>query len=171
MIGTSALRQTRRSGRHASINSRLEVTMNVRTRPHALVSALIGSILVAGCEAPEADESTPADSENVTTRSSAVTNFVSMPLLTTTVPVLLLNRNSGKCLGVVGSSITDGAQIAQFGCDLVKSKAWFLIPSSGSSPTYQIRPGHTGWKAMDVPGGSQANGTLLQMATSVSGNQ
>jgi hypothetical protein len=99
----------------------------------------------------------------VETRSSALTNFATLPTYPyRTVPMELKNVNSGKCLGAVNAGTANGTQVAQFTCDGSKSQTWFFVHFANSNQ-FQIKVGHVGWRNLDVPGGSTANGLQMQI--------
>ncbi|WP_344157284.1 RICIN domain-containing protein [Kribbella yunnanensis] len=55
----------------------------------------------------------------------------------------LVNKNSGKCLNVKGSAVTDNAQFIQFGCvGTALNERFRLMPIAGTDQ-YSIRPVHT----------------------------
>ncbi|GAA0607563.1 hypothetical protein GCM10009534_47870 [Kribbella sandramycini] len=71
----------------------------------------------------------------------------------------LVNKNSGKCLNVKGSSVADKAALIQFRCvGTALNERFRLMPIAGTDQ-YSIRPVHTAVdvgpvKCLDVTGGS-----------------
>jgi hypothetical protein len=78
----------------------------------------------------------------------------------------LVNKNSGKCLNVLGSSTADGASFVQYQCLALDLNARFrLMPISGTDQ-YSVRPAHTAVgggpvKCLDTLNGSTEDNTKM----------
>ncbi len=80
----------------------------------------------------------------------------------------IVNRNSGKVLGVAGNSLADGAAIVQQTDTGAATQRWRLLPSGGYTQLVNVGSG----KALDVPGFSTTQGTqLVQWAINTGPNQ
>ncbi len=74
----------------------------------------------------------------------------------------LVNRSTGKPLGIAGGSTADGAQAVQYTDDGDLDQQWNLV--SAGSGYYNIVNAKSG-KALDDTGGSTSNGTVMQQYT------
>lgn len=84
----------------------------------------------------------------------------------TSEPVVIANLLSKKVLDVTGASVKDGAPIQQWAWNGLGQQQWNLVSNpaplgSEEADTFTIVSIASG-KVLDVPGGSQANGTALQ---------
>jgi hypothetical protein len=79
----------------------------------------------------------------------------------------IVNRNSGKCLEVSGSSTADGAPIYQNDCQGfgALSQVFEGRPSSATDSSHVNYIAQNSGKCLDVTGGSTANGALLEQWT------
>ena len=71
-------------------------------------------------------------------------------------------HNDGKCIGVSGGSLNNGAHLKQFDCDGRANQRFTFQPLGGN--VYTIRPTHSG-KCMAVEGRSTANGAHIIQTT------
>ncbi|WP_165956715.1 RICIN domain-containing protein [Kribbella antibiotica] len=82
----------------------------------------------------------------------------------------LVNKNSGKCLNVGGSSTADNAQFIQYGCvGTALNERFRLMPIAGTDQ-YSIRPVHTAIdngavKCLSASGGSSQDETNAVQST------
>ncbi|MFK4087574.1 RICIN domain-containing protein [Kribbella sp. NPDC020789] len=82
----------------------------------------------------------------------------------------LVNKNSGKCLNVPGSSVADNAQFIQYGCvGTALNERFRLMPIAGTDQ-YSIRPVHTAVdagpvKCLSAAGGSSQDETNAVQST------
>ncbi|HEV2374589.1 MAG TPA: RICIN domain-containing protein [Streptosporangiaceae bacterium] len=79
----------------------------------------------------------------------------------------LVNRATGKSIGVYGASTADGAQIVQWTDDNDPDQQWTL--ASAGNGYYNIVNVNSG-KALDDTNGSTTNGTQMQQWTTGTGN-
>ncbi len=70
----------------------------------------------------------------------------------------LIARHSGKCLGVSGASMDDGAPVIQWTCDGGLNQRWRLQPASDGY--YNLVASHSG-KLLDVTGVSTDDGAQI----------
>jgi endoglucanase len=81
----------------------------------------------------------------------------------------IANRNSGKCVDVVGGSTADGAEIIQYTCHGGANQQWQLQDAGGGY--YRIVSQASG-KCLDVDGASTAdNARIIQWACNGGANQ
>ncbi|MFB6719633.1 RICIN domain-containing protein [Kribbella sp. NPDC056345] len=79
----------------------------------------------------------------------------------------LVNKNSGKCLNVKSSAVTDNAQFIQFGCvGTALNERFRLMPIAGTDQ-YSIRPVHTAVDTGPVKCLSAAGGSSQDEANAV----
>lgn len=76
-----------------------------------------------------------------------------------TLPMQIVNVNSGKCLDVAGAGTGDNVNVQQFDCIDVANEEWWILPVA--TTRYQIRSGHVG-RCLNPAGGSSANNTNVQ---------
>jgi hypothetical protein len=73
----------------------------------------------------------------------------------------VVNGKSGRCIGVDGGSMANGARIAQYDCGptgIVGNQAWEMVPDGEQ---FRLRNGKSG-KCMTVAGGSDAADARLE---------
>ncbi|MGX7826412.1 family 43 glycosylhydrolase [Actinokineospora sp. 24-640] len=111
----------------------------------AVVSALIGSLMIAG--------TAPSSAASVDTSAWYV----------------LVNRNSGKALDLYNQATNDGARITQWSRNDGNWQQWQFVDSGGGY--YRLRSRHSG-KVLDVHNWSTANGgAIVQWADTNGTNQ
>jgi hypothetical protein len=79
----------------------------------------------------------------------------------------IINRNSGKCLDVVGSGTGDGVNVDQWTSNNGQNQQWSFVAQAGGY--YEIIARNSG-KALEVGGNSTADGGNVQQSTWVGGN-
>lgn len=79
----------------------------------------------------------------------------------------IINRNSGKCLDVVGSGTGDGVNVDQWTSNNGQNQQWSFVAQAGGY--YEIIARKSG-KALEVSGNSTADGGNVQQSTWVGGN-
>jgi ricin-type beta-trefoil lectin protein len=86
---------------------------------------------------------------------------------------MIVNRNSGKALDVVGGSLEDQAKVQQYTIHGGSNQRWFLKPTGIVAgvpyPHFAIIADHSG-KCLDVPGGSKEDRVAIQQFTPHDGN-
>lgn len=132
---------------------------------YACVASTI-SVLFCGCALPSQGE--PAD-ESLGDIAQGLSTFTVLGFPLNELPVEIKNVNSGRCLDVAGASASAGANVQQFGCTGGANQTWFL--SASGPDTFQIRPGHTGNKNLDIAGGSLADQANVQIYDPVTNAQ
>ncbi len=78
-------------------------------------------------------------------------------LLSSTTPVQVIAKNSGKCLDVRGDSTTAGANVQQWSCAGTGNQQWLFIAASDGS--YEVESVNSGM-SLNVSGNSSSNGAL-----------
>jgi hypothetical protein len=73
--------------------------------------------------------------------------------------------NSGKCLGVLGGNMTDGAPVVQWTCNGNPDQTWYWQSSFDGNYLTQIRNSQDPSKCLGVLGASSANGASLVIWT------
>ncbi|APU17509.1 MULTISPECIES: RICIN domain-containing protein [Actinoalloteichus] len=74
------------------------------------------------------------------------------------VSYMFVNRRTGKCMDLAGSSTANGARVIQYNCHNGWNQQWEAVDTGDY--LYQFRNRRTG-KCLDVANGSTANGSAL----------
>ncbi len=129
----------------ASNNSGLDVP------PSIVVEAGTSTAVFQAASSPvSAEESATVTAATGTERLGTVVS-----LLSSTSPVQVIAKNSGKCLDVRGSSTSEGANVQQWSCAGTENQQWLFIATGDGS--YEVESVNSSM-SLNVDGNSSANG-------------
>jgi len=121
------------------------------------------SILIEGSKSSAAFIATASsisaeETATVTAITGAARLGTAVALLSSTSPVQVIAKNSGKCLDVRGYSTTAGAIVQQWSCAGTENQQWLFTATADGS--YEVESVNSGM-SLDVNGNSSSNGASI----------